>query len=130
MAEFNLEELRAQIDERVTELDRAEKHLKKPSTVSFAERRDLSHQATKAADELREHRTALEGKSDGEEGVAALVTEAQAALDRADGKLGAIRAAQPAGLKRGASGGQGFPASSAAAAGASLSAPRCARAVE
>jgi hypothetical protein len=101
------EGLLATIDERVSALDRAQKELKKPSTIPFAERRDLTNRAAKAAAELRERRGGLpEGATaePAEEGTEPepAVKEALEALSRAEQVLELIHAAQPVGLAKGA----------------------------
>lgn len=104
MAEANLDQLRERLDGRATELQRAQKQLQRPSTLSFVERRDLSNRAGKALTELREHRAALEGKSDGDEGLAEQVTEVEAALERAETVLNSAGGGSGRGPKRTAGG--------------------------
>ncbi|MCC2670917.1 MAG: hypothetical protein K0Q72_3388 [Armatimonadetes bacterium] len=87
-----------QIDQRIKALAAAEKSLKKPSTISFAERQSLASKAAKALAELRAQRGTVEGTE------AAEATEpaeaVKAALAEADQALGKIEAAQPAGAAR------------------------------
>lgn len=96
------ESLLEQIDRRVTALHSAEKLLKKRSTISFAERRDLSHKATKAAAEL----SALRGEAEGQETPSEAL---QAALAGADRVLGLIEGAHPAALHHRAPGNRTLP---------------------
>jgi hypothetical protein len=103
MAETNVDQLRERLDGRITELQRAQKQLQRPSTISFVERRELTTRAGKALAELREHRTALEGKSDGDEGVAEQITAAEASLDEAETVLGRA-GGHSGGMKRTAGG--------------------------
>ncbi len=93
------EGLLEQIDRRVAALAAAEKQLKKPSTISFVERRDLGAKAARAATELRAQRGEAEANGEpGQEPSEAL----RAALAEADRVLDRIAGAQPAGFKRGA----------------------------
>jgi hypothetical protein len=101
MSVSTLEELRTQIDTRIGDLERSQKALKKPSSISFAERQSLTNRAGKALVELRAQREALAGAADGDEGAAKLIQQAEAAVSGADTVLNAIQAAQPAGLHRG-----------------------------
>ena len=100
MAEMTVAELREKLAETKTELEHAQKRLKRPSTISFAERRDLSNRAARAATESEEQHAILDGKEDGAEGVAELVKTAEEALGRAQEALRSVDAAQPAGMKR------------------------------
>ena len=89
MSETKTETVHAQIDKRLTALASAEKQLKKPSSISFAERRDLTHKAAQAAAELRTLRAdAKEDATDPSEAV-------KTALDAADLALGKIHDAWP-----------------------------------
>jgi len=85
------ENLSAEIDERIKALERAQKQLKRPSTISFAERQDFTRKAAKAAAALQEQRAALGEGEPAEE----RVQEARAALSAADKVLGQVAAAQP-----------------------------------
>ncbi len=100
MSETPAEGVLQQIDSRLADLAAAQKQLKRPSTISFAERQSLSGQAAKAAGELRARRADVEAQGEPTEG-AELPEPLKAALDEADRVLGKIDAAQPAGLKRG-----------------------------
>lgn len=100
MASTELDELRGKLDARISELEKTQKQLKHPSTISFAERRELSANAGKALTELREQQASLGSGAEGSEDAAAKTTEAEAALERAAAVLGSVTAAQPAGAKR------------------------------
>lgn len=105
-----LEELREDLTQSVAELEKLPRQLKKPSTIPFAERQSLSAKANRSAAELREQLAALEGKSEGDEGLEAQQTAAQEALDRAYEVLGSVSAALPARPQRPGGGfGQGLP---------------------
>lgn len=110
MAETTIAELKEEISSYVADLEHAQKELKKRSTLSFVERQSLTHKAAASVKELREQETALEGKADGDEGAAALIEAAQAALGRADkvlnGTQGSHGAAGQRGPAKGAGGGQ------------------------
>ena len=84
-----------QIDRRLSALAAAEKGLKKPSTIAFAERQNLAAKANKALAELRARRGEVEGTeaADATEPAEAVKT----ALAEADKVLGKIDDAQPAG---------------------------------
>lgn len=88
--EATTETVHAQIDQRLTALAAAEKQLKKPSSISFADRRDLTSKAAKAASELKGLRSEV---SDDATNPSEAV---KAALDAADQTLGKIQAAWPA----------------------------------
>jgi hypothetical protein len=100
-------ELLVQIDARIADLDRVQKQLKRRSTLSFAERRDLSSKAGKAAADLSTHRARLAGPPEGPAGepeeaaeatdgtLAEPVREARAALESAQTVLDLVAAAQP-----------------------------------
>ena len=109
MTPTNLDELREQLAARTDELERTQKQLKKPSTISFAERQSLSNRAGKAAAELREQAAVLEGKSGEDEGAEALANAANEALDRAAAVLSSVDAAAPAGGQRGGGLTRGLP---------------------
>lgn len=95
--EIETESILTQVDARLSALSAAAKVLKKPSTISFAERQSLTTKATKAATELRAHREEAEGASEPSEAITA-------ALAEADRVLGLVDAAQPGGAsKRGSS---------------------------
>jgi len=100
MPEANLEELKERIDHHLEDLQRAQKQLQKPSTLSFVDRRDLTTRAGKAVTELQERRAALDGKSDGDEGLTELLAEIEAALDRSDKVLSKSGTGQGKGLQR------------------------------
>jgi hypothetical protein len=117
MSQAEPEDILQQIDVRVAALAAAEKQLKRPSTISFAERRDLAAKASRAAGGLRARRAELEGPQEATQSAEAPDAEApdaeapaaaassapdpvQAALDEADRVLGLIGAAQPAGMNR------------------------------
>lgn len=124
MAETNLDELKERIDTHVADLQRAQKQLQKPSTLSFVDRRDLTTRAGKALTELREHRAALDGKSDGDEGLTELLTEVEAALERSDKVLNKSGAGQGKGPQRTAGGStRGAGGATTRAAGASQTRP-------
>lgn len=90
MSETKTESVHAQIDHRLAALAAAEKQLKKPSSISFAERRDLTGQAAKAAAELRALRADVaDDATDPSEAV-------KTAFDGTDQTLGKIEAAWPA----------------------------------
>jgi hypothetical protein len=93
MSEPETEGILSQIDRRLTALASVEKRLKKRSTISFVERRDLSGKAAKAAVELKARREELTGAepAEGE----AIPEPVQKALDAADKILGQIDGAQP-----------------------------------
>jgi hypothetical protein len=94
MSQTEGEGILPQIDRRIAALGSAEKHLKRPSTISFAERRELSAKAAAALADLRARRAELEGGEEaapGEEPPAAV----QASLEEADRVLERIGAAQP-----------------------------------
>lgn len=96
--EIETESILTQIDERLSALGAVAKVLKKPSTISFAERQSLATKATKAATELRTLREGAEGASEPSEAITA-------ALGEADRILGLVDAAQPGSAsKHGASG--------------------------
>lgn len=96
------EGLLEQIDRRVAALAAAEKQLKKPSTISFVERRDLGGKAARAAAELRAQRGETEANTETDQEP----TEAlSAALAEADRVLDRIAGAQPAGFNRGSGAG-------------------------
>jgi hypothetical protein len=98
MSETETDNILTQIDERLFALSAAAKVLKKPSTISFAERQSLATKATKAAAELRARREEAEGTVEPSEAVTV-------ALAEADRVLGLVDAAQPGGAsKHGASG--------------------------
>lgn len=103
MSETPTEGVLQQIDSRLSDLAAAQKQLKRPSTISFAERQSLTGRAAKAAAELRERRAEVEAQGEPAEG-AELPEPLKTALDEADRVLGKIDAAQPAGLKRGPGG--------------------------
>lgn len=84
MAETNIAEVREQIAAYITDLEHLQKELKKRSTLSFVERQSLSNRAGGSIKELREQGAALEGKTDEDEGAAAAVESARAALGKAD----------------------------------------------
>lgn len=88
--------LLAEIEDRMGALDRAQKQLKRPSTLAFAERRDLTTRAAKAREELEARRSELSAEGAGEAAVGA----AREALESAATVLSRIEAAQPAGLQR------------------------------
>lgn len=90
MSETESPSILAQIDERLSALSTAEKALKRPSTISFAERQSLSGKAAKAASELRSHRAESETATEASEPV-------KAALAEADRVLGLINGAHPGG---------------------------------
>lgn len=98
MSQTEPEGILQQIDQRLAALTSAEKHLKHPSTISFAERRDLTAKASRAAAELRARRGELE------ESEASSETEApepaRAALEEADRVLGLIGGAGSGGSAR------------------------------
>ena len=106
MSETVSETILTQIDGRLSALSAAEKAMKRPSTISFAERQSLASKAAKAAAELRARRAEAEGMTEPSEAVTV-------ALAEADRVLGLVDAAQPGGAsKRGTSaagnvGGQG-----------------------
>lgn len=87
MAELKIDQVREQLDRRMTELQRAQKQLQRPSTLSFVERRSLSGRAEKTLAELKEQRAALEGKADGDDGVAERLTQIEEILGRAEAVL-------------------------------------------
>lgn len=98
MSETETESILTQIDTRLSALGAVAKSLKKPSTVSFAERQSLSTKVTKAAAELRALREGAEGAGEASEPVTT-------ALAEADRVLGLVDAAQPGSAsKHGASG--------------------------
>jgi len=98
MSETETESILTQIDAHLSALSAAEKALKRPSTISFAERQSLATKASKAAAELRARRGEAEGEGEPSEAVTA-------ALAEADRVLGLVDAAQPGGAsKRGTSG--------------------------
>lgn len=107
MSENESPSILTQIDERLSALGAAEKGLKKPSTISFAERQSLSAKASKAAAELRAQRGEAESAAEPSEAV-------KAALAEADRVLGLIQNAHPAGAVKKGGGGT---AGSAGAAG-------------
>jgi flagellar biosynthesis/type III secretory pathway protein FliH len=120
MAPSETGDLTEEIDARISELGLAKKQLKKPSTISFAERRDMTAKAEAALAELQARRAALaeaapegdaEGGSEGSsEGQTQLLADARAALEAAETILSRVAAAQPAGASRGAgSGGRKLP---------------------
>lgn len=98
MSQSEPQSILQQIDDRLSALGAAQKQLKKPSTISFVERRDLTSKAAKAADELRERRAEVEGTD------AASGTETpenvRAALEAADRVLGQIGGPQAGGFDR------------------------------
>lgn len=107
MATPDIEELRTQLTARSSDLERTQKRLKRPSTISFAERQSLSNRAGKALNAVRERLTALEGKTEIDEAAGA---SAQEALDQAGSALEAVEAALPATPQRGGAGtGRGLP---------------------
>jgi hypothetical protein len=90
MSETQTETVQAQIDQRLAALASAEKQLKKPSSISFTERRDLTNKAAKAATELRALRADVaDDAMDASEPV-------KTALDAADTAIGKIHDAWPA----------------------------------
>jgi hypothetical protein len=91
MSEPETEGILPQIDRRLTALASVEKRLKKRSTISFVERRDLSGKAARAAADLKTQREGLEEPAEGE----AIPDAVQKALDAADKILGQIDGAQP-----------------------------------
>jgi len=102
MTETQPEGLLERIDARIAALASAEKHLKKPSTLSFVERRDLSNKAARAGADLKARRQEVQ-EAEGVDTSAedeALPEPIQAALKEADRVLGMIEAAQPAGFNR------------------------------
>jgi hypothetical protein len=100
MAEQGVGEIREQLNKLIGELEGAQKQLKKPSTIGFAERQSLTGKAGKSVVELKAQRDALEGKSDEDEGIAAQLTEANEVIGRASQVASSIAAAQPASLRR------------------------------
>jgi hypothetical protein len=90
MSDTNPETVHAQIDQRLAALASAEKQLKKPSSISFAERRDLTNKAARAATDLRTLRADV--KDDATDPSEAVTT----ALGAADLALGKIQDAWPA----------------------------------
>lgn len=99
MSETASEGVLQQIDRHLADLAAAERQLKKPSTISFAERRDLSSKAARAAAELRAQRVEMEAQG-APAADAELPDALKSALAEADKVLGKIDAAQPAGLNR------------------------------
>lgn len=99
MSEAAAEGVLQQIDRHLADLASAERQLKKPSTISFAERRDLSTKAARAAATLRDQRAEVEAQ--GEPAADAELPDAlKSALADAEKILSKIDAAQPAGLNR------------------------------
>ena len=100
MSEPEPESLLEQIDRRLSSLAAAEKPLKKPSTISFADRRSFLAKAGRASEELRAQRAKIEEA--GEEGPGEeLQSAAQAALDEADKLLTMIGGSRPSTANRG-----------------------------
>ena len=104
MASSDAGDLIGEIDSRISELGLVKKQLKKPSTISFAERRELTGKADLALTELQTRRAALaEAPAEGEEESAAtLLEEARAALETADTLLSRVGGSQHGGGARGA----------------------------
>jgi len=118
MSEPETEGILPQIDRRLTALASVEKRLKKRSTISFVERRDLSGKAARAATELKARRDELEGAEQAEGD--AIPEPVQKALDAADKVLGLVDGAQPGSSARHDIGGGKKPlAQQRGAAGAS-----------
>jgi hypothetical protein len=107
MAETTIAELKEQISSHVADLEHTQKELKKRSTLSFVERNSLSNKAAASVKELREQEAALEGKADEDEGAAALIEAAQAALGRAEKVLNGAHGTHGAAGQRGPAKGGG-----------------------
>jgi hypothetical protein len=98
MSEPEDESILSQIDQRLAALASVEKRLKKRSTLSFVERRELAGKAARAAAELRAQREAVEGAEPDADGK---VPEAvQKALDEADRVLSRVDGTQPGAARR------------------------------
>lgn len=98
------EELQERIAARIADLEREQRHLRRRSTISFVERRELGGRTTRAVESLRAQQAALS-----EESADAAREAAETALTEADAVLAQVIAAQPAGLQRRSQGGHRMP---------------------
>ena len=93
MSQADAETAAQQIDRRITALSTIEKQLKRPSNISFGQRRELSGKAVRAIASLKEQQSAHPEAALDAEGN--FPEPLKLALEEADKVLGVIAAARP-----------------------------------